>query len=397
MLTRLALGLALFLPVAETHAQSLLGLDDGSLAATGPVVHEFDFGCTAINRCPTGGTLGPNIAYPAGGVAYDPTDRTTWATNGTVLIQLDERCNVVQRCRIPLPTNLPVTGLAIDWVSRHFYFTDGTDMIYTARVGCPPSPLTRVCQVPSPTVMTVLTGVEWDPWSRSLWVVDALGVVTEVSPASVTGACRVLQQFRIPCPQTNPTRPFQGITVDRCAGRVFITDDTATILSSDLNGMNPRCCSMASTGVRFHFVGLARKPIDTRSYGRGCSGGRCPSCSPNAGTTGDAALPNPNFAVVGTGAPAGGIAYLLVDATPASISFPGLCGPLLVGPAPIVLGPLNVPPAPTPCGGTVSIPVALGPAPALCGVSVYCQWFFLCTFGGQLGHSLSDGIQITFS
>ena len=60
-----------------TNAQTLLGLDDGSLAATGPVVHEFDGSCTIVNRCPTGGALGPNIAYPAGGVAYDPTDGTT--------------------------------------------------------------------------------------------------------------------------------------------------------------------------------------------------------------------------------------------------------------------------------------------------------------------------------
>ncbi|MBK8976607.1 MAG: hypothetical protein IPM29_11880 [Planctomycetes bacterium] len=390
------LGLLLALAAtAPTPAQSLLGLDDGSLAATGSLVHEFLPDCTPRGRCPTQGVFGSSIRSPYGGIAYDWLDRTVWATDGFTLAQLDLQCNVLQRCRIPNSANSIWTGLAIDPVARMLYYTtNGNDILMTPAV-CPLGRSVPVCSF-GPALLT-LTGIEIDPWDGTLWVCDDMARVFNITGANPSGGCQIRLQFTARCPNGNLTPPVQGITVDRGKREIYLTDSANGLITVDLNGRPLHCCTLPSPSLGVHLVGLARLPEPMRYRGTGCSAAPCPNCTPALTGTSDPHLPNPLFEMRVTDGPVGGAAYFLFAAGGGNVSTPLLCGPIWVDlvPPPIALGPYGLfSTGGGPCSGTVTVPVPIPNDPALYGGVIHSQVFGLCITATRVGHFMTNGAVI---
>ncbi|MCB9883751.1 MAG: hypothetical protein H6834_18320 [Planctomycetes bacterium] len=394
----LQLTAAILLIASLGHAQSLIGLSDGSTSVLGTTTYEFDAGCNVIDRCPTPFPFpGSPVPFPAGGIAYDPTHRTIWATDGRQLVQYDERCSQLQLCPLPPTATGPWTGLAIDWDAGRLFHTENSNTIYVSNLGCPQSAPTALCTVGPALLTPPLTGIEKDPWDRSFWVTDQYGVVANVG-ASGSLACTILNVFQIRCPNASWTLPVRGITVDRCRNVVHISDSAGNLATADLTtGQLVNCCQMQVPQLTL--VGLARHPERVRSRGVGCSSGACGPCIPLATTSGEASIPNGSFSIDLSNAPNGSRGFLLLSTGGGPVSTPLLCGPLHIDllPPPISLGPVPVTGSGGPCSGHASIGGPIIADPAFCGAVVYAQWMTLCLNTPIFGHALSNGLVIPFS
>ena len=383
---------------AISNGQTILGLTDGSLQGT-PIALEWDSACHIRNRCAF--PFAP-VAIPpgAGGIAYDYSNRTWWMTTGRRLLHLDVGCHVISSCAVPASSTLPWSGLAVDPEHERLYHVEQSTTIYVSNLACPQSAPVALCNVGAPLGVS-LAGIEVDPRNASLWVVDQRGNVANIEATLGGIACRILDTFRITCPQAQFTLPVTGITVDRCRSLVHVSDSAGHVATAELStGILLGCCRLQGAGTTLGpLVGLARKPADVRRVGMGCSGGACPPCSPVASTNGEAHIPNGEFAIEVTGAPSGSRGFLLMNVGGGPVSTPLFCGPLHVDllPPPIFLGPIGIPPASNPCGGSTAVRGPIVADPAFCGAVIHAQWLIFCLNGGHLGHSLSNGLVIPFS
>ncbi|MEM7200938.1 MAG: hypothetical protein AAF628_11765 [Planctomycetota bacterium] len=393
------LALSLATPMA---AQTLFGLDNGAAGAPAqPRLHHFDTTCQRISACFPG--FAPAlIPSPNGGVALGECSSSIWATDGVLLLNVDQNCNPLFACRtgaIPGSGN-EWKGLAVDEDQNRLVYTDGRLIVeLPLPTSCPlPSPVAR-CQVSSPP-FSILTGVEIDPFDDAFWVCDVRGNVGQVA-FSPTGVCTVNVIFQAKCPSgLAPVLPLQGITIDRCArtpfgtvGIVTVTDDAGNIIRMDLGGNPISCCPFGpALGAGGRLVGLARNPIQARQFGRSCSGPGCPPCLPVAGVRGESVIPTNCLDITLAAAPGQSLAFLLIDVT--TVTVPFACGALYV-PGAAILGPFPTGGTAGACDGGASFNLPIPLAPSLCGLPLFFQWGIVCTPAGGL--SLSDAVGVTLN
>lgn len=385
--------------LGSASAQTLLGLENGSLAATGPLVQEISPDCRRIDQCIVR-VLGPSIAAPFGGIAHDTRDGSVWVTNGTELAHIDATCEVIDRCQIPSGTNGGWTGLAFDARDNSLVFTTSTNTIGRVRATCPITTIDRLCALPAASLNGTLTGIEVDRFTGSYWICDDTGLVINFHESPTSLICRQSLRFQGTCPNSPMPTPVSGITLDRCAGVVYLAHGRYGIARFDLLGVPLGCCSVATPSISSAFVGLAWKSEPPRVLGRGCSGVGCAPCAPELGVAGATITPSPNFALILRDAQPGTRFFLLFNIAGGPIAVPGLCGPLQVAvlPPPLAVGPFPVAPiagGTAPCDGGARIGMAIPLDPALCGGDVFTQAIGICTNAVGVGVYLSNGLWIT--
>ncbi|MCB9881441.1 MAG: hypothetical protein H6834_06590 [Planctomycetes bacterium] len=398
---RLALTtLALVSVPHSLPAQSLLGLDAGSALAP-PRSHEFGYDCSRINACfpNPGGSPFPVINPVGGGIAYGFCRKNVWVTDGLVLHLMDQNCNPIFTCPTGAPAADPWTGLAVDEENGRMFYTQGSLIVERPIANiCPLPPPTNRCQVTAPFAPP-LTGVEYDATTRTFWVCDSQGNVGNVA-FSPSGVCTVLRFFQAICAGGAVAAPLQGITIDMCEripganapGMITVTDHRGNIIHMDTFGTPYRCCSYApALGRALRLVGLARKPIQPRTFGAGCTDSTCSAaCSPTIGTQGEAVIPSNCFGITLNGAPGGSTAFLFLDVAPLGLPF--ACGMLQVAPGIVIpTGPTGG--VPGMCNGSAFVPLAIPNDPNLCGGALFFQWVMVCN-PATFGLALSDAIQV---
>ncbi|MBK9385308.1 MAG: hypothetical protein IPN34_10885 [Planctomycetes bacterium] len=394
---RAAAALALSAPFAS--AQSLLGLENGSLAATGPLVQQIGSDCRRIDDC-IARVLGPSIAAPFGGIALDARDGSRWITDGAVLAHLDADCNLINRCAIPATPGGGWTGLAFDPRNGALLFTTANNAIGRVRAACPVTAIELLCPLPASTPGATLTGIELDRFDGSLWVCDDTGFVRNVFVTATPGICRVGFRFQATCPGGSLPTPVDGLTLDRCAGEIYLSHGRYGIARFDLAGNALGCCSLPAPSGTPSFVGLAWVPAPPRRLGSGCSGPGCAPCTPFLAADGQSVTPNPSFALLIGDAQPGTRFFLWFNIAGGPIAIPGLCGPLQVAvlPPPLSVGPFPVAPIPggtAPCDGGARIPLAIPLDPSLCGGDVFAQALGVCLNSAGLGLYLTNGLWLT--
>lgn len=376
---------------AFLSAQGLLGLDTGTGGSPQPRIHQFLRDCSALNICDSISLTNP-IADPAGGIAYGSCTKSTYTTDGFLLVSTDENC--VGLCRIVLPqiSSSGWTGMAVDENAGRMYFTDDLHVGYYDFRPCQLGNLGNFCRLPA-GLNQPLTGVEIDPANGTLWVCDGSGQVANLDLG--TTSCRVRTIFRVVCPGAPGTPSLRGITIDPCARALFVTDNTGVVTTLTTAGVVLNCCDYLRVQPARHLVGLARKPEPGRLFGRGCTGPNCPPCQPEMEIFGEALIGSGCFGFGLQQGPTGGTAVLMANIGGPFLTIPiGLCGPLEIG-APNFFAPgTPIGGGPAACAGTASISLAIPQNYLLCGLQICSQWVVLCPAGG-LG--LSDAASVVLN
>jgi len=346
-------------------------------------------------------------AFPAGGADWDTCTNSFWVTDGRNIVNLDKQCNV--RCAFVGPVGVaPWTGLAVDSVNRLVYTSDPGGVITQWRIvgGTVCLQLVGRCQLPLPTPLPgPITGLAYDAFNSVLWVVDAVGNAYRATPPAA-GICTITCRFQMQCPTPVGGR-VTGLAYDSCASNLIMYMEAAAapggvLINNAVNipgicGRTTGCCVITSApGVLANLSGLAYEPGKPAPVTTipGCSSPPCPPCRPTIGSTGNPALGTTCFTVTLGSLPCPSSAFLVASVGPcAPIGVPGLCGPLFINPATIVLVlSAVVPPCPAPCAGTVSFTIPLPLAQILCGLPLCFQGAAACPGGGL---SLTTGLSVT--
>ncbi|MCB9882071.1 MAG: hypothetical protein H6834_09790 [Planctomycetes bacterium] len=419
-MNRPLLAFAIFLALAPSaQSQSLLALDDAS-AFPSAQLHEFtadhptQVGCQPIAACRVP-AFAQGIPVPAGDLAFGTCSSTLWMTDGfTSLENIDLACNSILSCPLPPIGTAPFTGLSLDEDGGAMYLTDSS-AIHVLQLnpgGCPTLPgAHQLCTLPIGPLTPPITGIAYDrtrsskPFGRTAWwVVNVNGLVVLVE--RVGNLCYVplnYVPFLVTCPSGVSAPPITGITHDSCNDLLYFPDalgnvvtmQIVTTAAGTLTGMPYACCT-APLPFSSRMVGLAWRARAPQSYGTGCSGALCPSCTPSAFAVGDPIQGSRCFALDVVQAPFPSIGILALNVLGGTPVLVGLCGPVWVSftPPPVLLAPLTmVAGAGTPpCHGTTRVALPIPVDPALCHATLYAQYALACP---SLDFALSDGLAVT--
>jgi hypothetical protein len=398
---RLSLVAALLLAASPLSAQSLYGISGGAAITStvleftgppagpcgypnGPLLGAFPTFVPFL--CPT---VGPTPLPPAifGDVAHDHITDLVWATNGPMITAYTPAGVPVTSFPVPPPLGL-LTGLGFNSAAGILWMTDGALVmpIVPPGPGCVP-PLLIVPPFPSPSP-GVLTDIDWDPFTGTLFGCDVLGFVTNMTAAGAIGPFGIFPVLGGCLPPLGP--PLQGLAVDTATPSIFgvplelvVTDGFALHRIAPPAPGGPPTFYMplpCSPGPGPPISGLAFA-LHGITYGAGCNtlGGPIPAIT----MTGNSTTPGV-IAINLAGGPPGGLAFLVFDIAPACPPLPFKGCPLYAAPV-FLFGPF-----PIPLLGGIVLPAAIPPGTPI-GAGVYLNW--VCRQPG--GWALSSGLALT--
>ncbi len=411
ILAGLALGLALA-PLAD--AQTVYGvtnnpdiyLTEWAGPPSGPCLYPNGdvlnvFGVNIPFFCPTVNPLPHPPATPLGDVAIDKHKDIAYVTDGVVLSAHEATTGVplfgIQIAGIYMPG--PLTGLGFDTAAQTVWITDGQFVAEIAVPSCGvPGPLlTGPFLTPSPGR---LLDLDWDPTTGTLYGVDDMGFLTNITTIGGIGATGVAPIAPTACLNALGTM-VTGIAVDTGTGNavnpglaLYATDGFNVFYLDPFGGpaapqfyTPTNCYPVPLVAQPVSGLAFSARPI---TYGTGFD----PSSSvwPRLGSTGQAVSPHPSgFTIELSSAVPTSPSWLLLDlcalcpagtwlgGNPLYISF---CFPFTP------IGPLIVP-----AGGAISLPTGPIP-PTFEGLSLYMQW--VVDKPGP-GWQVTNGLEMTFS
>jgi hypothetical protein len=403
---------SLALLAGSASAQSLYGFDGGGsivLQFTGPPAPPCGYPTGPILgipfpspmpfACPTAITGGPPPGI-FGDIAVDKAADTIWVTDGFLLTEYTPAGVVIRSFLLPpgLVVPGPLTGLGYDPTLGGLWVTDG---LMGALIAPPPPPgcggLPLVLFPAFPLIAgggaPPFTDIEMDPFSGTLFLCDAGGVISNVVPPG--GAPGPFAPFLAVggfCPLA---APLQGLGFDTAATPVnalptlYVTD--GFIVAYMLPGGPPAPPTFYTPAPCYPTPGpLLGLAFAARAIPYGPAGDNGGGIPPSIGSAGGQTVPgNAGFMITITGSPPGSAAFLF-----GSKGF--LCpAPLFMGvPIDITLAPLFILGSGfVPAAGTLAIAAPIPPAAAP-GAFFTAQWFVV-TPAGSL--QTTDGLAFTVS
>ncbi|MCA8977368.1 MAG: hypothetical protein KDC98_21780 [Planctomycetes bacterium] len=354
-------------------------------------------GCVTLGSCTPPGLL-PNPVFYAGGVAYDGTSDTIWATDGWMLGRYQGPSGCVPACTpVPCPkssTTANATGLDVVESLGELWITDDAGWLTRTTLACPPT-VTASCPLLLPTG-TVPTDVAVDD-GRGIFFVCALNStlgISELYVYQLGSACGPEFSVTPLISCTSSSVPAVGIAADWGNQRIYWTNGPDTFsFPYSYNPSGPSiayglqtCCTFV-VSPNDPYTDLTLRPRISSPAGNPCSNGTCPSClnwhslrnAPILGNTLQLGLDD---------APESALAWCMVGLGPCSPgpTFPPLCGPLWVTPS-TALGAYPTGGS-VGCNGTATALLALPLIPALAGLPLSSQWIVLCS--GSTGTAMSN-------
>jgi hypothetical protein len=341
---------------------------------------------------PTVPLCGPGLAFippgmmgAPGGVAYDPIGDVVFVSDGMVVEYYTASGMFLDSFFTPLP----VHGMGWDAKAAILYATDGAGLVFG--MGLPPI---APCWMMAPLVVQPfpvlgagpLSGVDWDPFSGSLWVVDQGALVHNVFPGGAPGPISPVP-FAVapgPCWPAPGTYPYLRLAVDDASpfgpGHLYISDSITVYPCLPPGGPAPPTFAFPGpagapcfptpwphTGFAFSSRGVV--------YGSGFDpdGFRAPVI----GTVGAAYATSPTFAHTLTGAVGSAPAMLVVGTSPACPAFTVVGVPSYLSPFMpyFVAGTYFTSP-----GGMLNVATPL-PGTLPIGIPLFTQWFVTKPFG----------------
>jgi hypothetical protein len=326
-----------------------------------------------------------------GGVAINNTNGIIYASNGFMIEAVNDP-SYPPLAVPPLPFAAPgiigpVTGMAFDPTGAPggiLYLAGGSNLIGVSPVPGTPVivPLWGVAGVPGG-----FTGLEFDPWTGTLWGVDAAGTLYFV-PIGVGGFVPPFMPSPIPAPGL-----ATGLAVDHSGPvpgtPIYVLFGAIAIEYTGLGTFPPGPPGTAVPFGSLMVVGLAFHDVPVPVFGASaCGGGAGATIAANSAAWSG----NAGFTLTVTGVPAGSSLALLAD-VPTSALLPGgtpfgLGGALYINPffSPSAVT-IPFPPAP---GGPIVVPASLAAVPP--SVRLYVQFVHSCAGAPFL--ALSDALQI---
>jgi hypothetical protein len=368
-------------------------------------VHDID-NCAQINQC---GPIGfPNMppAVPfAGGVAWDPTTRGAWVTNGTLLAKVDDDCDFQCPIGPASVTNAQVTGLEVVESQLRLYAIDNQGFLTQWSLRCPPT-VESVCQtgLMTGTVPLVPTGIAVDEGLRLVFYSLTNPATNEnlLAVASLSDPCQIMQRINLhPCPSPTlpPPRSIQGLAVDWCHRVLYATDgDRVIAFDYQLGGIGviitgQRCCPPTAITLDDD-VGIAYRPGRETPFGTNCANGLCPDCPMRHSLGNDPNVGNGLFFTRTAGVPRLSLIWNLIGVGACSNApvLPPLCGPVYTNPLAEIYGPVfPVALGNGPCDANAFFALGIPVDPYFCGIVLSSQALALCfDLQGNFGTSLSN-------
>jgi hypothetical protein len=353
----------------------------------GPVLSAFPtfvpFGCPTV-----GAVVVPPIGL-LGDVAHSSVTDMVWATSGPLITGYTPAGAPVVSFPVPPPLGL-LTGLGMNSAAGVLWMTDGVlvGACIPPAGGCPPPPLLLAPPFPTPSP-GLLTDIEWDPSSGTLFGCDAAGFITNMTVAGAIGPFGIFPVPPACAPLLAP--PLTGLAVDTGTPSVLGVPLTLTVtdgfsLHRILPGGAP---SLPTFYAPFPCAPVIGGPtaglcsaLHGITYGVACSSAGLPF--PTMSFAGNSSTPGALTITLGSGPP-GGSTWLLIDTA-------ALCPALAFKGCPLYTLPVFVfGPFPIPAAGTVSLPFALPPGLPV-GAEAFAQW--ICKPVGP-GWKLSPGGEFT--
>ena len=412
--TLLALGGSLCL-VPAASAQSVWGLDGVTSTViehtgpgdpvcsypTGPVLAAFP--SPVPFPCPTATAAGPPGLVTIGDIAVDKRTDTVWVTDGVIATQYTASSTPLSL--VPtgtpltsytplLPFGLPLTGLAWDAGLGALWMTDGFFVWAEAPPlppGCGALGTVIVPPFPIPTISgSLITDLDWDPISGSLFVSEAAGFVSNWLPGGFPGPFG-------PTPAVAAcglAGALQGVAVDIVDSTalgmpVLYVTDGFTLAHIDVTG--------APAPPSFHapfpcvptagpLLGLAYAER-ALPFGKGADSTGLPG--PFMQTSGQSLSPNTAFTTAMVGSVPGSVAGLYLSTSGFN------CPPILVlgGLLPVYPFPLGasiVATAPVDAFGNAALATSI-PAGIPPGTGIWLQWVVVTPTPSI---QVSDGLSI---
>ncbi|MGE3174702.1 MAG: hypothetical protein AB7O97_18865 [Planctomycetota bacterium] len=362
--------------------------------------------CVNLPPCTPPG-FPPAAAQPyAGGTGWDPMRNGAVISDGFLLAEVDpDTCAYI--CP-PLPApllspNAVVTGLEVVESLNQVWMLDSFGNLYQLQHGCPPTPIAS-CNTGLPLTATNATGgLAVDEKNRFVfysytnWTTGA----NTVHIARMNNPCQVLQVVTpAPCPITVGFRGITGLGVDACRQILYLTDGVQTmgwpytVTAIGLGFGPPTCCVPSIVPAVDPWVGLAVRSSRATSVGAPCANGACPPCPMQHVLRNSSNLGNGSFALGLDNMAFTSLAWCAISlgaCNPIGPIVPPLCGPVLLGGAPILtLGPVLTPVG-LGCGANATWGLPLPMDPVLCGTVLSSQCVAFCTDPtGASGISLSN-------
>lgn len=341
--------------------------------------------------CGTILTFTPPATGLLGDSAVDKIRDIQYMTDGLQITGYQDKVAVIQLAVAP-GVLLPgaITGMGYDSENDRMFLTDGASMVGIAApaLGCSTATVVvPLCALP--TSGGIVTDIDWDSWSDSLWMCEDNGIVTNVTAAGAVGPAGSI------IPTSCGLGPLTGIAFDTCQGTLFVTDgaqmehvDTTGVAAAPtFYAPNGACNTPPPPGPPSLLSGLAFSPRPQK-LGEGCAN---VGSVPEIGFVGSfSTSPNPNFGITVHNAYPGGVGVLLLGLGAACPGF--LWGSCELYPVPFFLA------LPTTIDGNGDAAHAL-PIPSLApgggiGVTVVAQWIVQPPV---VGRQASEGLSFTLS
>ena len=410
-LSAAALVCAAGLLPAQTKPR-LVTLTSG-VVAPGPIVGTMDQAtpCQPLTKCLAAVPAPAANPVWAGGVAWSARHGGTWATDGKILA-LHDLVTPVAACGVLCPPN-PIPGLAATEFATGLGVNESTSTMWVTisngvmnRIQkisntCPWT-LGVTCNLPVPAG-SIVAGLD---------SADFHGLVVYTSSnfagapnnmiyvAPQTAPCSPICVKPVPNCGTSALGPITGVACDEGAYgassipfRVWVTDGKQI----EAIRYDPASCTFATeyccfNGFQDPLRGLGLVPSRATPMGPNCSTGACPVCpTMEHATIGDAAIGNPSFTLQLNNAPAGALAYMLLNFGPCTgpgVFSPPFCAPILVPVAGwIAVGPIATGGG-VGCTGSAGISLAVPLNIAFIGATFSSQYAVLC--GGLFSNAISN-------
>ncbi len=368
--------------------------------------HHSHPACGPIGQCPLPMPNSAALPQWAGGTAWNPVRSGAWVTNGQLLAQFDDGCNL-QCPPMPIPTLAPgnvVTGLELVEGLNELWMIDSGGFLHRYTNTCPAAPI-GVC--PTGLAVTAIgnatTGLAVDEANGLVFISYSTfpAGLTRIVVTNIANPCAIVSQFPWPACALVAGQPVLGLACDWGSGFLYGTDGFNTTRVNYLwaapnvliTGVN--CCPAIAVG-NDPMIGLAVRPGRATPVGQPCANGTCAPCPQIHTLRNDPSLGNAAFALGLDQVPSGAISILTVGAGPCGpgVLLPPLCGPLFTFPLLGTIGPNLTGGGMTPCDGSTTFNIPLPVAPGLAGLVYSSQAVTLCFGGGwALSNCLSWQLQ----
>ncbi len=374
----------------------------------------------------------PNVIQTNGGAAYDPVRGGVWIAASCLIACVDPvSCKYICKIQNPpwgssgpaplSPCAKGCAGLAFHNAQNTLYMVDSRGFdLHRVQLGSSTNPAacafkSEVCSIAANFPKNYyLGGLAIDQVRQLLFVgsYKIIGTpaqthlyVTSLVSTTVTHWCAKLCDLQIPgvCPGSKAQfTKITGLAFDSCRSILYITDaNTTSAYAFTLTGSGRnlsckltliKCCSSVVNGRGFH--GLAVMPSRARPQGRSCTKSPCGNCPQMvAGTRGDAALGNKNFALTLSNAPTNVTAAILGIGVGPCVS-PGLnlgfCQNITITPKPPLIFGVKVLSGFTLCSGQAQLPLPVTLQSQFCGLTLSAQWVMECRTKAGVGHGVSN-------